>query len=84
MVCLDDRSIKGTHIKSQTGNSRSLSYKHWFNIYDYELHKSRNCDSITGRQYLFYRFCNHRLARGFEPTTLQLEVLQSNHSTTMT
>ena len=57
-VCLDDLPIKGTQqtpttsrgYKHQAGNSQSLSYKHWFNVYYYELHKSRNCDSVTRRQ----------------------------------
>ena len=60
-VCLDDLPIKGTRqtptrgYKHQAGNSQSLLYKHWFNVYDYmyELHKSRNCDSVTKRQYFF-------------------------------
>ena len=28
-------------------NSQSLSYKHWSNVYDYEVYKSRNCDSVN-------------------------------------
>ena len=42
--CLDDLPIKGTRqtptrgYKHQAGNNQSLSYKHWFNVYDYELH----------------------------------------------
>ena len=31
----------------------NLSYKDRFNVNDYELHKSRNCDSVTRLQYLF-------------------------------
>ena len=52
-VCLNDLPIKATRqtptkgYKHQAGNSQSLTYKHCFNIYDYELHKSRNFDSVT-------------------------------------
>ena len=56
---LDDLPVKGTwqtHIrgyKRQAGNSQSLSSSRWFNVYDYELHKSINFDSVTSRQHLF-------------------------------
>ena len=56
-VCLDDLPIKGTRqtptnrgtkgYKHQAGNSQSLPNKHWFNVYDYELQKTRNCDPVT-------------------------------------
>ena len=52
-VCLDDPLIKGTlktptrGYKHPAGNSQSLSYEHWLSVYDYELHKSRNFDSVT-------------------------------------
>ena len=44
--------------KRKAGNSQSLSYKHWLTVYDYELCKLRNCDSVTRRQYLFQSVYN--------------------------
>ena len=50
---IDELPIKRTRktptrgYKHQAGHDQSLSYKHWFDVYDYELHKSRNCDSVT-------------------------------------
>ena len=38
---------------TQGDNSQSLSYKYWFDVCDYGLHKSRSCDLVTRRQYLF-------------------------------
>ena len=57
-VCLSDLSHLGNSDNSHKGKNtklatQSLSYKYWFNVYDYELHKSRNCDSVTRWQYLF-------------------------------
>ncbi len=52
-VCLDDLPVKGNRqsshrgYKHQAGNNRSLSYKHWLTVYDYELHKSGQFDSVT-------------------------------------
>ena len=48
-ICLDYHQVNSANshkvIKTQAGNSQYLSYKHWFNVYGYELLKSRNCDS---------------------------------------
>ena len=60
IICFDDFPIMGTRqtptrgYKQQAGNSQSLSYNHRCNVYDNELHKSRNCDPVLRRQYLFY------------------------------
>ena len=36
---------RDTHVNTKL-TTANLSHKHWFiNVYDYELHKSRNCDS---------------------------------------
>ena len=57
---LDDLPINGTlhtptrAYKQQAGNGQSLSYKHWFNVWDYELHKSRNCAAVTRRQHFIH------------------------------
>ncbi len=59
-VCLDDLPVKGTlhtptrGYKCQAGNSQSLSCKHWFNVCDYELHKSRCYASVTRRILLHF------------------------------
>ena len=55
-VCLSDLPVKGTRqtstrgYKHQASYSQSLSYRHWFSVFEYELHNSRSCDSVTRRQ----------------------------------
>ena len=39
--------------KLQADISQSVTYKHWSSVYHYEVHKSRNCDSVTRRHNLF-------------------------------
>ena len=66
-VCLDDLPIKGTRetptrgYEHQAGNSQSLSYKHWFNVYDYELHKSRNCDLVIVKSAVYLEIWTNNL-----------------------
>ena len=63
--------------KHQTGNSQSLSYKHWFllSVNDYELHKSRYCDSVTRRQYILRVIVKSAVSFvGYKPTTSWLQV----------
>ena len=43
----ETRQATTREYKRQVGNSQSLLHKRWFNIYEYELHKSRKCDSVT-------------------------------------
>ena len=60
LVCLFYEMIFPSRelIKLQQGDinaklaTANLSHtKHWFNVYHYELHKSRNCDLVPRRQY---------------------------------
>ena len=45
----DCKSSSRTTWPQWHGFSQSLSYKHWFYVYDYEWHDSRSCDSVITR-----------------------------------
>ena len=71
-------SIKGTW---QTPTiSLIYMYKHWFNLYDYEFHKLRNCYSVATLLILVI-VKSAVVSLGIRTTTL---CFQSNHRTTMT